>query len=719
MKNYYPLNYFAASFFRRAAFFHLIVACLLSAGAGLCFAAPGDLDTGFGTNGIAITPVGSGTDTAQAAVLQPDGKIIVAGSAQNDFALVRYNANGSLDTGFGTSGKVITPVTASSDEAFAVALQPDGKIVAAGKGFADFAVVRYNSNGSLDTTFGTGGIVITAAAPGFDYAEAVVIQPDGKIVAVGWRDSDKFILVRYNQDGSLDTTFGTGGIVTTQFNIFGLAHAAVLQSDGKIVVAGETGVDFGQSTFASFSLVRYLADGSLDATFGMGGVAVTIINNDNQSRAYDLALQPDGKIVASGSYESAANTDTLVARYNPNGSLDTSFGNAGLVITRVGAFSSLGETVSLQANGKIVVAGTSYNGVASVGFDYGLLRLNANGSLDTTFGSGGKVLTTVRTGNDFARDSLIQPDGKIVIAGFSQDPAAGSQADFAIVRYLGDATSVLRAPFDFDGDNKTDISIFRPSAGEWWINRSATAQTVAAQFGQGSDKPVPADFTGDGRADIAFFRPSTGEWFILRSEDASFLSFPFGTNGDVPVVGDFDADGKADPTVFRPSTNEWFILKSSGGVSITTFGVSGDVPVAADFDGDAKTDIAIYRPSVGQWWIQRSSNNSVYAFQFGLATDKPAQGDYTGDGKADAAFFRPSTGEWFFLRSEDSSFYSVPFGAMGDVPVLGDFDGDGKFDTAVFRPSNTTWFINRTTAGILITTFGIAGDKPLPNVFVP
>jgi Repeat of unknown function (DUF5650)/FG-GAP-like repeat len=278
---------------------------------------------------------------------------------------------------------------------------------------------------------------------------------------------------------------------------------------------------------------------------------------------------------------------------------------------------------------------------------------------------------------------------------------------------------IFQPTFDFDGDSKTDISIFRPSSGEWWLNRSSTSVTTAAQFGQSTDKPVPADFTGDGKTDLAFYRPSSGQWFILRSEDSSFLSFPFGTNGDVPVVGDFDADGKSDVGVFRPSTNVWYISKSTGGTSIITFGASGDVPVAADYDGDGKTDIAIYRPSFGQWWIVRSSNNSVYAFQFGTSSDKPVQGDYTGDGKADSAFFRPSTGEWFILRSEDSSFYSVPFGTSGDLPAPGDYDGDGKYDTAVFRPSNNTWYVNRSTAGILIAGFGTNGDKPLPNVFVP
>ena len=327
-------------------------------------------------------------------------------------------------------------------------------------------------------------------------------------------------------------------------------------------------------------------------------------------------------------------------------------------------------------------------------------------------------------------EATLQTDNPTIHTANDTIAQSGNNANHALkfsklaLSFVGElgkgAVSNTRKSFiDFDGDTKTDISIYRPSAGEWWLNRSSSGQTVAAQFGLSSDRPVPADFTGDGKTDIAFWRPATGEWFILRSEDSSFLSFPFGTNGDVPIVGDFDADGKADPGVFRPSSNEWFISRSSGGTLITTFGAAGDLPVTADYDGDGKTDIAIFRPSNGSWWYVRSIDSQYRVFTFGVSTDKPVQGDYTGDGRADIAVFRPSTGEWFFQRSEDNSFYSVPFGTNGDLPSPGDYDGDGKFDTAVFRPSDSTWFIQRTTAGTLITSFGIAGDRPIPNAFVP
>jgi hypothetical protein len=290
----------------------------------------------------------------------------------------------------------------------------------------------------------------------------------------------------------------------------------------------------------------------------------------------------------------------------------------------------------------------------------------------------------------------------------------------AVATIVNDDLGARRAPYDFDGDGKTDVGIFRPSDGSWWYLRSLDSQFRVYAFGTGTDIITPGDFTGDNKADIAVFRPETGFWFIQRSEDNSFFSFPFGTTGDVPAPADYDGDGKTDAAVFRPSSATWFILNSNGsGTSIVQFGSSEDKAVPADYDGDGKADIAIFRPSDGSWWYLQSSNAQFKVYRFGVGTDKPVQGDYTGDGKADIAIFRPSTGEWFFQRSEDNSYYSVPFGAAGDIPAPGDYDGDGKFDTAVFRPASADWFVQRSTAGILITNFGATGDRPVPGALVP
>ncbi|HVE58703.1 MAG TPA: cytochrome c peroxidase [Pyrinomonadaceae bacterium] len=357
--------------------------------------------------------------------------------------------------------------------------------------------------------------------------------------------------------------------------------------------------------------------------------------------------------------------------------------------------------------------------------DPGTASIPASGSFTrrqiTLAGSG--------SGNGSGSISLAIPDNAALVGQtffgrwyVTDASAAGGFAVSQAFRFtiFGEASAAPRAAHvDFDGDRKTDISIFRPSNGQWWYSRSTDAQTLALQFGAGTDKLVPADFSGDGKTDIAVWRGSTGEWFILRSEDNSFYSIPFGAAGDIPVAGDFDADGKADLTIYRPSTSEWFIQTLTQGTLIQQFGQSGDLPQIGDYDGDGKSDLAIYRPSNGQWWIRRSATNTTIAATFGVSTDKPVAQDFSGDGKTDLAFYRPSTGEWFILRSEDSSFYSVPFGTAGDIPAPGDYDGDGKADTAVFRPSTATWYINRSSNGLLIAGFGTTEDLPVPSAFVP
>ena len=348
----------------------------------------------------------------------------------------------------------------------------------------------------------------------------------------------------------------------------------------------------------------------------------------------------------------------------------------------------------------------------------------------------GKVYIHTLTGAGWAFEQKLMPglnrnafgqflslDGNSIIIAAPVD--AGSPGTFVGAAYVFTRPSqpVARGPFDFDGDGKTDIGIFRPIAGasEWWVNRSSNGQTFALQFGSSTDVITPADYTGDGKTDIAFFRPTSGEWFVLRSEDFSFFALPFGTNGDVPAPADYDADGKADFTVFRPSSATWFISQSSGAPTrILQFGVNGDKPVVSDYDGDGKADVGVIRSAAGaaEWWIQRSTAG-LLAMQFGASTDKAVAGDYTGDGKTDAAVWRPSTGEWLIVRSEDFSFFGFPFGTNGDVPSPGDYDGDGKFDATVFRPSSATWFIGRSTAGTQIVQFGSTGDRPIPNAFVP
>jgi hypothetical protein len=275
------------------------------------------------------------------------------------------------------------------------------------------------------------------------------------------------------------------------------------------------------------------------------------------------------------------------------------------------------------------------------------------------------------------------------------------------------------AMFDYDGDGKADISVFRPSEGNWYIQNSGDGSVTGLHFGQANDLTAPGDFDGDGRADISVYRPSEGNWYLLNSGDGSFFGTHFGVSGDKPAVGDFDGDGKADISVFRPSEGNWYRLNSSDGSFFGThFGATEDKPAVGDFDGDGKADISLFRPSEGNWYRLNSNNGSFFGTHFGTAEDKPAPADYDGDGKTDISVYRPSAGDWFRLNSNDGSFFGMHFGASEDKPVAADFDGDGKADIAVFRPSEGNWYILNSTAGFFAQHFGATEDTPTPNSFV-
>jgi uncharacterized delta-60 repeat protein len=421
----------------------LVAAVSCSMLAGGVFADAGDIDPTFDGDGKVSTDF-SNNESANDVVVQPDGKIVAAGitsvdAVNSDFALARYGADGALDPSFGTGGKVTTDFFGLFDRADAMALQPDGKIVVAGLtgdrvSQGDFALARYNSDGTLDASFGTGGKVVTDFSGGLDGASGVALQPDGRVVAVGTsaaRGQFDFALARYNGDGSLDPSFGTGGKVTNDFSPIDTASAVAIQPDGRIVVSGST---FSIPTVSDFAVARYETDGSLDASFGTGGRVKTDFFGASDLPAA-LALQADGRIVVAGAVDDLDGSafDFGLVRYNFDGTVDLAFGSNGKVTTDFAGGLDGARDVALQADGRIILAGTAGDGLIRSATDFALARYELNGRLDSTFGSGGKVMTDVSAGFDTASALAIQQDGRLVLAGGTG--SGESSVDFALVRY--------------------------------------------------------------------------------------------------------------------------------------------------------------------------------------------------------------------------------------------------------------------------------------------
>lgn len=433
---------------KRSVFIAEIIILIIIFCSRAIFAA-GELDAGFNGTGRVRVQLGVANDQVERIATQIDGKIVVAGYSNNaagneDFAVLRLNPDGTLDTSFNGTGKILKAIGPGTDYATGLAIQPDGKIIVSGAAFNgvddDIALIRLNPDGSMDGSFGSGGIVTTSIR-GQDRGSALALQYDGKIVVAGYVYSPNgsgMVLVRYNADGSLDTGFGNGGIVEDPAGggawDFG-ARDLKVQPDGKIVLAGEGYRD--NMILVVFAAARFLSDGTPDAAFGSGGKVFSQVRG-GVSRAFALALGEDGAIFLGGSSSDGKGefSDYTAARYRSDGSLDPAFGTGGVAITHVGDWLNTGRSVSIQPDGRILLAGTRFENF-TVFQNFGIVRYGSDGSLDRTFGAKGLVNVDWDSGFDNATAMEMQPDGKVLVAG----TAANNQQvqTFAMVRLLGDS----------------------------------------------------------------------------------------------------------------------------------------------------------------------------------------------------------------------------------------------------------------------------------------
>jgi uncharacterized delta-60 repeat protein len=405
-------------------------------------ASDGGLDVSFGSGGKVMTAFPVQESVCDGLALQADGRVVAVGRVGTGFGLARYNTDGSLDVSFGGVGIVMPDFSGVNSSASSVAIQTNGKIVAVGRvgttgGARDFGVVRYNNDGSLDPGFQSTGWVSTDFFGFEDWPFSVVAQPDGKVVVGGFAQrsnttpSRDFALARYNADGGLDTSFGSGGRVTTDFfDQTEHIKALAIQADGRLLAVG-----FTTGTSIDFALVRYNSDGSLDSSFGNGGKVTTDFNNRLES-AEAISVQPDGKIVLAGYTDIAPNTFAFaLARYNSDGSLDSSFGPGGRVITSFSGTYELASGVAVLSDGRILASGStsSTNAFINTSSNFALACYHPDGSLDPNFGAGGKVTTDFSGLGNEAYAMAVQPDGRVVLGGAAR--TGPDSYTFGLARY--------------------------------------------------------------------------------------------------------------------------------------------------------------------------------------------------------------------------------------------------------------------------------------------
>jgi uncharacterized delta-60 repeat protein len=639
--------------------------------------AAGALDPTFGTNGRVATTVGSGA-RASAVAVQPDGKIVVVGdvvrgASQRDIAVVRYNANGTPDLSFGENGRVIVAISNRNEIINAVAIDGSGRIVVAGSiepfddtPITDFLIVRFTPNGALDATFGNGGAV-TVDQGSIDSFNAVAIQSNGRIVAAGGTsDRGSAAVIGFTPNGIIDQSFGDLGL--NFFDIPAMTDEQVqviaLRPNGRILVGGQGQVTVPHPGTSSF-LAEFDANGEMVQDFGTNGIVT--FGGGTLPLGFDFAILPDGStlVLSEALYRISSGGAVSTFVNSISGSEIAVRSDGRFIIAysnlipglQARAFAPNGRLIgrdrNLKANDLAVQPDDKIVFISSTETEFVATRITAIASQATRLAD---------FDGDDATDIAVVRDSVFFYALRSSE---GFET-----RASGSVVATRFIPEDYTGDGRSEYMS--------WLNNIGTSSEFIYQISQGNysrfrwglsdlDKPVGGDYDGDGKTDYAVFRAFGDHyWYILQSSNNQLLAINWGISEDKPVPADYDYDGITDIAVYRPSQGVWYIRRSSdAGLTAVRWGNASDIPLTGDFDGDGRADFVVYRPSEGTWYLLQTTAG-FRAVRFGLENDFPTPGDYDGDGRHDVAVFRQ--GIWYILGST-RGFYAVQWGVPSDIPV--------------------------------------------------